>query len=239
MKSFGYCKVKTHRVYLCRGLTRYLWFSRWFSRLIRVLFHYDARVRPSISGLRFGCYGAQETSWMTKTYLRTCLFIPLCMGTCYYNCPFWWLYTLMIVSVKLFRFLLYKNLLLSIIFCSAAIVRFWFVFSFFLPSLLLPLSSFFLTIGFFRHSIIWHVGQWRYLCQFSKVENSRSLHVVSKRWLAIVTTRNFRELKFDYLIVLNNNILVWIGITTQIVNIKFKLNKNDFVSSYIFLWKLK
>ena len=48
--------------------------------------------------------------------------------------------TLMIVSVKLFRFLLYKNLLLSIIYCSAAIVRFCIVFSFFLPFLLLPLS---------------------------------------------------------------------------------------------------
>ena len=75
------------------------------------------------------------------TYL---FIIPLCMGTGYYNCL-----TLMYIvysndcKYKLFSFFC-KNMLLSIIFCSAAIVGLLYFFS--LPILLLPPSSSFTDI---------------------------------------------------------------------------------------------
>ena len=64
-KCFSYRKVKGRHVYLWRGLRRCFCFqknfgtliinlsvvfSRWYSRLTRVLFNYNARVRPSIIG---------------------------------------------------------------------------------------------------------------------------------------------------------------------------------------------
>ena len=100
-------------------------FSRWYSRLTRVLFNCNARVRPSIIGYRIRCCGAQETSWMTITYSRTYIYISaafelLCTLSCcvsivLYWCELWLMYSddVMYVNryiwfwVKIIYYLLY------------------------------------------------------------------------------------------------------------------------------------
>ena len=93
-KCFSYRKVKTRHVYLWRGLTRCfvfqrtfetliiqlsVIFSRWYSRLTRVLFNCNARVRPSIIEYRIRCCGAQETSWMTICISVLVIYIFRCV----------------------------------------------------------------------------------------------------------------------------------------------------------------
>ena len=72
-------------------------FSRWYSRLTRVLFNCNAQVRPSIIEYRIWCCGAQETSWMTirilvfvYTYFR-CL--SCCVFIACYWCELWLMYS--------------------------------------------------------------------------------------------------------------------------------------------------
>ena len=58
---------------------------------------------------------------------------------------------------------------------------------YFLSSTFSSFTSFFFLPNYrvFRYSIVRHVGQWTYLCRFSKVENSRSLQLVSEQWFGI------------------------------------------------------
>ena len=58
-------------------------FSRWYSRLTRVLFNCNARVRPSIIEYRIWCCGAQETSWRTiRISVLVYLYIFCCLSCC-------------------------------------------------------------------------------------------------------------------------------------------------------------
>ena len=153
-KCFGYRKVKTRHVYLWRGLTRCFcfqkdfwnfnnqWsviFSHWYSRLCRMLFNCNARVRPSIIGYRKGCCEAQETSRMTicTSVLDYYFTVYSVLRTSLYDCPvvcYWCCWTLMLYSddvmYKQIYLFLCKDHLLSIIFYSAAMVRFCVVFLF-------------------------------------------------------------------------------------------------------------
>ena len=124
-------------------------FSRWYSRLTRVLFNYNARVRPSIIEYMIWCCGAQETSWMTirilvfvYTYFR-CL--SCCVFIACYWCELWLMYSDDVMYVNRYIWFLSKDYLLSIIFYSAAMVRFWcwFCFLFFYLFFLNPNGSYF------------------------------------------------------------------------------------------------
>ena len=89
-------------------------FSRWYSRLTRVLFNCNARVRPSIIGYRIWCCGAQETSWMT---IRTSVLVYIyfvVLSNCVSSCMLLMLNydwcTLMMYSVNI----LYKQIYFSV-----------------------------------------------------------------------------------------------------------------------------
>ena len=72
-------------------------FSRWFSRLTRVLFNCNAWVRPSIIGYRIWCCGAQETSWLTiRTSVLICIYsavLSCCVSIVCYWCELWLMYS--------------------------------------------------------------------------------------------------------------------------------------------------
>ena len=109
-------------------------FSRWYSRLTRVLFNYNARVRPSIIEYRKRCCGAQETSWMTIRIVVLVIYIFRCLSCCVfivcYWCELWLMYSDDVIYKQIYL-ILSKDHLSSIIFYSAAMVRFccWFLFS--------------------------------------------------------------------------------------------------------------
>ena len=125
-------------------------FSRWYSRLTRVLFNCNARVRPSIIGYRIWCCGAQETSWMTIRIVVLVIYIPLFELLCIHCMLLMWA----VIDVlwwcnicKQIYLILSKDYLFSIIFYSAAMVRFWcwFCFLFFYLFFLNPNGSYFCT----------------------------------------------------------------------------------------------
>ena len=72
-------------------------FSRWYSRLTRVLFNCNARVRPSIIGYRIWCRGLRRRAgWRyVLSYLYICISAEL---SCYvpivcYWCELWLMYS--------------------------------------------------------------------------------------------------------------------------------------------------
>ena len=137
-------------------------FSRWFTRLIRVFFPFNARVRPSIlTGLDLMLLELQQERWRSSFHICVSVLIidyPLCFVCCciltaivrtdYYNCSCWWLlidcWTLIDVCVYSFCFVKIIDMILYIFCCDVrfCIVLFGSIFS--LSSLLFFSLLFFL-----------------------------------------------------------------------------------------------
>ena len=117
-------------------------FSRWYSRLTRVIFNYNARVRSSIIEYRKMMLWNSGDELDGDTYFRTWLLFHYVFS---FRDKFLWLSSCMLlmllrysddVCINKYSFIVCKNHWISIIFYSAAMVRFC---HFFLFSLLLPL----------------------------------------------------------------------------------------------------
>ena len=154
-------------------------FSRWYSRLTRVLFNGNARVRPSIIEYMIWCCGAQETSWMTirtpvlvyiySVVLFSCILSCMRAGYDYCQlCVMWLMYSDDVMYKHIYLFLC-KDHLLSIIFYSAAMVRFWCCF-----------STFFFYLFFFNPNGSYFCSTWVDWCRIVLTQGVRicgSLHI--------------------------------------------------------------
>ena len=156
-------------------------FSRWYSRLTRVLFDYNARVTLSIIGCRIWCYGAQKTSWMSiRTLVLVYIYIPLFELLCIHCMLLMWPVTDVLWwcnICKLIYLILSKDYLLSIIFYSAAMVRFWCGFIFF-----------FIYLFFFNPNGSYFHSPWVDWCRIVLTQGVRIcelLHLVSELSLVI------------------------------------------------------